>query len=350
MRSNSLTSAGAGKETEVFTFMEVCGTHTVAISRWGLRKILRENIRLISGPGCPVCVTSQADIDKTILLARKKNAIITTFGDMLRVPSRLGSLEREKAQGRDIRVVYSPLDALKMAEDNPHKKIVFLGVGFETTSPLIASVILTAKRKKIKNFFVLPLFKLIFPALEFLSKAKDLNIDGFICPGHVSVITGSKPYEVIAKKYKKPCVITGFEAEDIIEGIIKLVRQRKRKVSRVEIAYKRAVKSGGNTKAKELIKKVFKVNDSFWRGLGLIKKSGLVLREEFKRFSAEEEFKLREVKSSYELKGCICGEILKGKFKPSDCKLFGKVCTPQKPVGPCMVSSEGACSAYYKYE
>ncbi len=332
-----------------FTFMEVCGTHTMAISKFGIRRLLPQNIKLISGPGCPVCVTSQKDIDKAILLGRRKDIILASFGDMMRVPSTLGSLEREKAQGADIRVVYSPLDALKIAQANPSKKVIFIGVGFETTSPLVASVILEAKNKRVKNFFILSFFKLIFPALEFLAKAKDLNIDGFICPGHVSVITGSKPYEVIAKKYKKPCVITGFEASDIIKGIIKLVRQKRGGYSFVEIAYKRAVRPYGNPKARSLINEVFKVKDSYWRGLGFIKESGLELRKDFKEFSAEEEFKLEEPKSLKELPGCLCGEILKGKNKPPDCKFFGKECTPQRPLGPCMVSSEGTCSAYYKY-
>lgn len=328
--------------------MEVCGTHTMAIARAGIKKLLPEEVELVSGPGCPVCVTSQNDIDKAIAIARIPDVIMTTFGDMMRVPGSLGSLEGVKREGREIRIVYSCLDALNIAEKNPGKRVVFMGVGFETTSPTVAATILEAKRKGLSNFFVLANFKLLFPALGLIAKSKKLKIDGFICPGHVSVITGSVPYERIAGRYKKACVITGFEAPDILKGIERLIGQIKSKSFRAEIEYKRAVKSRGNEKARRTLDIVFEARDSEWRGLGLIKKSGLKLKEKYRAFDGEIEFKVKVIRVPSP-KGCICGDVLMGAKNPPDCKLFGKMCTPQSPIGPCMVSSEGTCAAYYKY-
>ena len=328
--------------------MEVCGTHTMAIARAGIKKLLPSEIELISGPGCPVCVTSQADIDRAIEISRIDNVIITTFGDMMRVPGTKTSFEDMKRDGADIRVVYSPLDALTISEDNPQKRVVFMGVGFETTSPTVAATIIEARKRGLRNFFVLSNFKVLFPALEALAGSSKLKVDGFICPGHVSVVTGTIPYAKIASHYKKPCVITGFDEIDIVKGIKRLVEQIKSHRYTTEIEYKRAVTKEGNIEARRVLDSVFEVKDSDWRGLGMIKESGLKLKDKYRQFDAEKEFKVKLPKAILP-KGCICGEVLQGIKGPRDCKLFGKVCTPRKPVGPCMVSSEGTCAAYYRY-
>lgn len=328
--------------------MEVCGTHTMAIARSGIREILPEEIELISGPGCPVCVTPQSEIDRAIEIAKKKDVILATFGDMMRVPGTKESLSDAKRDGADVRIVYSPLDALILARHIRNKSIVFMGIGFETTSPTIAATILKAKKEKVKNFSILSNFKVLFPALAALSESDKIKIDGFICPGHVSVITGISPYKDFVKRYKKPCVITGFEEVDIIRGITRLIDQIKNNKFKVEIEYKRAVKEKGNIKARRMIEKVFDFKDSEWRGLGKIKRSGLKLKTEYKNFDAEKIFKV-QLPKPIKRKGCICGEVLTGLKKPVDCKLFKGVCTPQSPVGPCMVSSEGTCAAHYKY-
>ncbi len=328
--------------------MEVCGTHTMAIARSGIKKLLPKEVELISGPGCPVCVTSQEDIDKALKIAGEENVIMTTFGDMMRVPGSSGSLDRMKTEGADVRVVYSSADALEIAEKNPSKRVVFMGVGFETTSPTVAATIIEAKKRGVKNFFVLSGFKVIFPALEAIAGSKELKVNGFICPGHVSVITGSAPYEPVVKKYVIPCVITGFEDNDIIKGVTRLVRQIKRGYACVEVEYKRAVKRSGNAKAKKLIKKVFEQADSVWRGIGKIERSGLKIKKKYEDLDAEKEFNVK-VKKSVLPKGCVCGKVLQGIKTPRECKLFGKKCTPRHPVGPCMVSSEGTCAAYFRY-
>lgn len=328
--------------------MEVCGTHTMAIAKAGIKGLLPDSIELVSGPGCPVCVTSQRDIDRAIEVSRIKGVIMATFGDMVRVPGTAGSLEDMKTQGYDVRVVYSCLDALNIAKNNPGKKVVFMGVGFETTSPTVASTILETKKQNIRNFFILSNFKIIFPALEAIAGSRDLAIDGFMCPGHVSVITGSAPYEKIAKRHKKPCVITGFDTIDILKGIEQLINQIKNRKHNVEIEYKRAVNKDGNKIARKILESVFEVSDSRWRGLGVIKKSGLKLRKEYRMFDGEREFKVK-VPKAQENRGCICGEVIQGIKSPRDCKLFKNTCTPQSPIGPCMVSSEGTCAACYKY-
>ena len=328
--------------------MEVCGTHTMAIAKAGIKKLLPTNIELVSGPGCPVCVTAESDIDRAVEVSRIKDVIMTTFGDMMRVPGRRGSLEDMKRQGYDVRVIYSSLDGLNIAKGNPEKKVVFMGIGFETTSPTIAATILEAKRKKVQNFFILSNFKLIFPALEALASSKKIKIDGFICPGHVSVITGSIPYEKVAKRYKKPSVITGFETIDILKGIERLINQIKNREYKVEIAYKRAVKKEGNRTARKILDSVFEAGDSEWRGLGIIKKSGLKLRKKYRDFDAKTKFKVK-IPKARKMRGCVCGEVIQGIKSSRDCKLFKKICTPQNPIGPCMVSSEGTCAAYYKY-
>ncbi|MGB3056852.1 MAG: hydrogenase formation protein HypD [Candidatus Omnitrophota bacterium] len=252
--------------------MEVCGTHTMAIARAGIKKLLPEEIELVSGPGCPVCVTSQRDIDRAVEIAGIKDVLMTTFGDMVRVPGSRSSFQDAAESGADVLVVYSCLDALRIAEENPSRRVVFMGVGFETTSPTAAATIMEAKKRKIRNFFLLSNFKVIFPALEAIAGSDKIQIDGFICPGHVSVITGSAPYERIAARYGKPCVITGFDEIDIIKGVKRLVDQVNKGDSKVEIEYKRAVKKKGNRKANKILQSVFEQGDSEWRGLGKIKK------------------------------------------------------------------------------
>jgi hydrogenase expression/formation protein HypD len=330
--------------------MEVCGTHTQAFRRFGLNSLLPGNIRLISGPGCPVCVSSSEFIDQAIELAKQNDTIILTFGDMLKVPGANSSLEQERAEGHDIRILYSPLASLKIAEDNPKKRVIFLGVGFETTSPTIGLTIKAADKAKIKNLYFLTSLKLIPPAMKALLKDKRLRIDGFICPGHVSAVIGTKPYAFIPESYKINCCVTGFEPLDMLEGIgilLKDINAKKRKVSN---QYRRVVKPEGNRSAKAVLKDVFVISDVNWRGLGVIPKSGLKINSRFIRFDARKILiKTKPKRTKPPEKGCCCGDILKGLILPKDCPLFGKRCLPNKPIGPCMVSSEGACNAHYRY-
>jgi hydrogenase expression/formation protein HypD len=328
--------------------MEVCGTHTVAIFKHGIRSVLPEGIRLLSGPGCPVCVTSIKDIDKAISIAMHPDVIFTTFGDMIRVPGSSRSLGEAKSEGADIRVVYSPLDCLKIALDNAKKKVVFFSAGFETTTPSVAGTISEAERQGIENFYIYSVNKLVPPALDALLQSDDVNIDGFILPGHVSTVIGTHPYEFIAEKYKKPCVVTGFGAEDILGGIAMILNQISECRSVVEIQYKSVVTESGNQKAVDFINRYFDPCDSYWRGIGILSLSGLKVKDEYKHRDAEILFKI-DVPDSVEPKGCQCGLVLRGIKMPLDCPLFGKVCTPDKPVGACMVSAEGSCAAYYKY-
>ena len=328
--------------------MEVCGTHTVSIFRHGIRSVIPSNIKLLSGPGCPVCVTPVEDIDRMLYIAKQPDVILTTFGDMMRVPGSDGSLYKAKAEGADIRMVYSPLDALKIGEQNENKKVVFFAVGFETTSPSISATIFEAERKGIQNFYIYPVHKLVPPALEVLVNTEELKLDGFILPGHVSTIIGSKVYEFIPSKYKKACVITGFDADDILQAIFMLLKQINENEPKVEIQYKDAVKPEGNPKAVEFINRYFEPCDSNWRGIGIIPKSGLKLKKEYSHRDAEFVFTIPEIQSK-EPKGCQCGLVLRGVKIPPECPLFAKICTPENPVGACMVSSEGSCAAYYKY-
>jgi len=328
--------------------MEVCGTHTVSIFRHGIRSLIPSNIKLLSGPGCPVCVTPVNDIDEILYIVKQPNVILTTFGDMMRVPGSDSSLYKAKAEGLDIRMVYSPLDALKIAENNSNKKIVFFSVGFETTSPSIAATLFEADRKKIENFYIYSVHKLVPPALELLVNTEKLKLDGFILPGHVSTIIGSKIYEFIPSKYKKACVITGFDADDILFSIMMLLKQIVDDNPKVEIQYRDAVSPDGNPKAVEFIYRYFEPCDSNWRGIGVIPMSGLKLKNEFAYRDAEKIFKIPVIRSK-EPKGCQCGLVLRGVKTPQECPLFAKICTPENPVGACMVSSEGSCAAYYKY-
>ncbi len=328
--------------------MEVCGTHTVAIFRHGIRDLLPEEIILLSGPGCPVCVTSVKDVDYAVAVSKDNDAVLTTFGDMMRVPGSRQSLFQAKAEGSDIRVVYSPLDALKLASDLPDKKIIFFATGFETTSPSIAGTLAEAEKSGIGNFYIYSVHKTVPPALKALLDSPDVNVDGFILPGHVSTVIGSRPYEFIAGKYRKPSVITGFDAEDILCGIAMLLAQIVAGRPEVAIQYTKVVRKEGNPRAVSLLKEFFTPSDAEWRGIGVIPESGLGLRTKYRH---------RDVRAILDIKIpdfasptiCSCGDVLRGVKMPPDCALFGKACTPEKPVGPCMVSSEGSCSAYYKY-
>lgn len=330
------------------TVMEVCGTHTVAIARSGLRELLPERIRLLSGPGCPVCVTDDQDIDRVIALARERGVILATFGDMMRVPGTQSSLLQEKGRGADVRVVYSPSDALKLAAENPDSEVVFLGVGFETTVPTVAVALEQAIRERLKNFSVYSLHKLVPPVMRALLEDPEVKIDAFINPGHVCTILGSEPFRFIAEEYGKPCVITGFETVDILEAILLIVRQHNEGRAVVEIQYRRAVRPEGNPVARSYIDRYFEPVNARWRGIGDVPESGLALREEYAAYDAQHRFTV-DVAPNQKRKGCSCGEVLKGLKLPYECALFGKACTPVHPVGPCMVSTEGSCAAYYRY-
>ena len=329
--------------------MEVCGTHTVAIFRHGIRDILPEGIKLLSGPGCPVCVTAIRDVDKALAIARWDGVILTTFGDMMRVPGSGKALFDAKAEGCDVRIVYSPLDSLKIAEESAERKVVFFATGFETTSPLVAGTLMEAERRGISNFYIYPVHKTVPPALGALLASGEVKVDGFILPGHVSTIIGSAPYDFIAQKYRRPSVITGFDAQDILTGVMMLLEQISSKRAEVEIQYTRIVKKEGNPRAVAVLQEYFEAEDAEWRGIGTIPGSGLRLKEKYRHRDIRTLFD-PVVSSAGEPPACSCGEVLKGIKIPSDCKLFGKACTPDKPVGACMVSSEGSCAAYYKYK
>jgi hydrogenase expression/formation protein HypD len=326
--------------------MEVCGTHTVAIARHGLRQALPEGVRLISGPGCPVCVTPQQQIDHFIALGRLDRVTLTTFGDMLRVPGSDRSLEQARAEGVDARIVYSPMDAVALAARLPERDIVFFGIGFETTAPAVALAITEAKRQRLPNFSVLCAHKLIPPAMLALLDS-EVKVDGFICPGHVSVIIGSDAYRPVARR-GKPCVVTGFEPADILRAIQLLLRQLAQGRADVESEYARAVRPEGNRRAQELLSQVFHVTNARWRGLGEIAHSGLAIAGEFAAFDAAVRFQVN-VPPAKEPLGCRCGDVLRGLIDPPECPLFGAGCTPAAPVGSCMVSTEGACQAHYRY-
>jgi hydrogenase expression/formation protein HypD len=334
--------------TGTMTFMEVCGTHTMSIYQYGIRSLLPPQVRLISGPGCPVCVTPVGYVDHAIAYARRPETIVTTFGDMLRVPGSTSSLMHERAKGADIRIVYSPLDAVNLAAGNPDKSVVLLGVGFETTAPTIAGSILTAAARGLENFFVLAAHKTMPMPMQVLSADPDLGIDGYICPAHVSAIIGADAYRFLARDYKVPCVATGFEPADVMHGVEMLVRQIVEGRSEVEIQYSRFVTWEGNVKAQGMLQDVFVPADASWRGVGVIPGSGLDIGAKYARFDAARAIPVA-VEEPREPKGCQCGEVLKGKVAPNQCPLFGKLCTPEAPVGACMVSSEGSCAAAYKY-
>ncbi|NWF77742.1 MAG: hydrogenase formation protein HypD [Chloroflexi bacterium] len=338
----------AQRSTKTIRLMEFCGGHTHAILRYGIRQLVPKTVEMKSGPGCPVCVTATADLDKAIALTHLPDVIITTFGDMIRVPGSYSSLQRSKAEGADVRIVYSTIDAVEIAKANPRKSVIFIGIGFETTAPTIAASILKAQQEKIENFYVLSLNKLTPPVMKALLDSDKVKLDGIICPGHVSVIIGSHPYEFIPRDYGVACVISGFEPLDILLGIDKLVEQIEKCEPKVEIAYRRGVKPEGNTKARQLMEEVFEIGEANWRGIGIVPESGLKIRRKYEQFDADKAFSVT-LKPPREPKGCRCGDVIRGAATPLECQLFKKVCTPESPVGPCMVSSEGACAAYYQY-
>jgi len=329
-------------------FMEFCGGHTVAILKYGIRQLISPTVEMLSGPGCPVCVTANADLDKAIALAHLPNVILTTFGDMMKVPGSRSSLQRARAEGADVRIMYSTLDALQVARNNPERPVIFLGIGFETTAPTIAASILQAEAQGIDNYFVFVLHKLTPPVTVALLALGEVKFDGIVGPGHVSTITGSRVWESLPRDHHMPCVISGFEPLDILQCIAMLVAQVERGEARVEIAYRRSVRPEGNRTALALMERVFESCDANWRGMGVVPNSGLKLRPAYGRFDAERVFAV-EPGPTEEPKGCACGEILRGIEIPPECPLFGKACTPAHPVGPCMVSAEGACAAHYRY-
>lgn len=342
-----LAELAAGIDRQV-QFMEVCGTHTVSIFRSGIRSMLPANLRLVSGPGCPVCVTAQRHIDAAIELSAVDDAIVATYGDMMRVPGRLGSLEKRRAEGARVQVINSARTALDLARKNPARPVVFLSVGFETTAPATAATLLEASRDGVENFSVLMCHKLVVPAMLALLEAEDVPLDGFLCPGHVSVIIGAQAYSPIVKQHHKPCVVAGFEAEQILGGLVGLVRQVIDQRTDLENVYSGVVSDEGNPVALDLLERVFAVADTPWRALGVIPGSGLELAPEFRKFDALERFGV-SLGEDEDHPACLCGEVIQGKATPSECGLFGSTCTPLEPIGPCMVSSEGTCAAWYKY-
>ncbi len=328
--------------------MEVCGTHTNSIFRHGIRSVLPENITLLSGPGCPVCVTAQKDIDAFVEFSRLDDVIVTTFGDLIRVPGSSSTLGKEKASGADVRIVYSLFDAVQIAKENKDKEVVFCAVGFETTIPTIAAGILGAISENLENFSIYSANKLTPPALAALMDTPGVVIDGFILPGHVSVITGTNAYRDTFEKYQIPSVISGFEPVDILNAVLMLIEQNEKGAPSLENAYPRAVSDTGNTKAQAIMAQVFELCDASWRGIGNIPSSGMTLKKEYQRFNAAQKFKM-DMPDVPEPAGCACGKILMGLKTPLECGLYKKKCTPMTPVGPCMVSNEGACAAFYKY-
>ncbi len=333
------------------TIMEICGTHTMAIARTGLKSLLPKSLRLISGPGCPVCVTDQSYVDQAVQLARgvgqASPPIIATYGDMVRVPGRSGSLAEARAAGATVKVVYSVDQAVDLAVRTPDREVVFLGVGFETTAPGTALAVLRARAEGIRNFSVLTAHKLVMPALRALLAMPQINVDGFLCPGHVSVILGYGVYEEIVNEHKRPCVVAGFDPQQIVDAVAEIVRQIRSGTPRSASVYP-SVSREGNRTALKMLQDVFQPADAIWRAVGVIPGSGLLLRDELAEYDAARRFKLPAAES-YEMPGCRCGLVITGQLAPRDCPMFGRACTPRDPLGPCMVSSEGACAAAYKY-
>jgi hydrogenase expression/formation protein HypD len=331
------------------TLMEVCGSHTMAVSRFGLRSLLPPGVRLVSGPGCPVCVTPVATIDRAIAVARQSGVTVTTFGDLVRVPGSTSSLERERAAGADVRVVYSTLDALAVARREPRRQVVFLGVGFETTAPTVAAALLSAAAESVTNFSVLSDHKVMPPPMRALMQAPDVRVRGFLCPGHVSTIIGSEAYAFLAEEFGASCVVAGFEPLDILQAVLLLLRQAAAGEARVENAYGRAVTPHGNRAAQALTRQAFVPTDAEWRGFGMIPGSGLAIAPALAAHDAARRFPV-EVPAAHDDPACRCAQVLRGVVLPPECPLFGVSCTPADPRGACMVSSEGTCAAYYRYE
>lgn len=347
--ARAIAEAIVARSTRPVRLMEFCGGHTHAILRFGIPDLLPPTVELLSGPGCPVCVTSAADLSRAIALAAIPGVILTTFGDMMRVPAdRHRSLARARAEGADVRIVYSPLDALEVARQNPGRTVVFLGVGFETTAPMVASAILAAEAEGIRNFAVFSTHKLTPPAMRAILDAGEVRLSGIIGPGHVTTVIGPEAWQFLPREYGVPCAVAGFEPLDILRAILALVEMLEAGHPGVANAYSRSVRAGGNPAALEATERVFEVAGAEWRGLGVLPASGLRIREEYASYDAERRFPV-EAQPAPEPPGCRCGDVLRGVLRPMECPLFARVCTPQNPVGPCMVSAEGACAAYYQY-
>jgi len=329
-------------------FMEFCGGHTHAILKYGLRRLLPQTIRLRSGPGCPVCVTAAADLDRAIALAQVPGVILTTFGDMVRVPGSRTSLQEARARGADVRIVYSPLDALLIAQENPERPVIFLGVGFETTAPGAAATILQAEAREVANFYLHSLHKLTLPAMRAILESDDVRLDGIIGPGHVTTVTGSDMWRPLPLDYGMPCAVAGFEPLDLLKAVACLVEMVEDGTPEVRNAYGRSVSAGGNRTAMQTMYRVLAPSDAEWRGLGTLAASGLTLRDEYAHRDALRMFPV-DIEPASEPRGCRCGDVLRGVVEPTDCPLFRTTCTPSNPLGPCMVSTEGACAAHYRY-
>ena len=348
IRDQAQALVQAGRTESPVRIMEVCGTHTVSLSRSGMRSLLGGELALISGPGCPVCVTDQSYMDLAVDLAISHPEVtIATYGDMVRVPGRAGSLADARAKGADVQVVYAAHQALAMAAEQPRRQVVFLGIGFETTAPATALAVRQAQKEGLKNFSVLTTHKLVLPAMEALCADPRTRIDGFLCPGHVSVIMGYELYRPIAQRYGKPCVVAGFEPPNIAAAIVGILGQLRDGRAATGSVYP-AASAKGNLTALAVLDEMFDVCDARWRALGTIPASGLRLKDAYAAFDAMRRFDLCEGES-YEMPGCQCGLVITGRSQPTDCPMFGRACTPRTPIGPCMVSSEGSCSAYFKY-
>ena len=338
----------AARSTRPANLMEFCGGHTHAAFKFGIRQLLPPTVKLLSGPGCPVCVTANADLDRAIAIARLPGVITTTFGDMLKVPGSRSSLQRARADGADVRIVYSTLDAVQIARQNPERRVVFLGVGFETTAPTVAAAVLQAEALGLSNFYVLSMHKLTPPATQAILRAGEVRLSGIIGPGHVTTIIGSYAWQFLPRDHGIPVAVAGFETLDIIRGVRSLVEQVESGRPGVVNTYSRSVRPEGNRTAIDVMYRVLEVSDAEWRGFGLVPDSGLSLRQEFARFDAARAFPVAPGPVR-EHKGCRCGEVLRGVVAPPECPLFRRACTPQNPIGPCMVSAEGACAAYFRY-
>ena len=350
MRSEEILRRINALPAQRVKLMEVCGTHTMSIARAGIKRLLPEGVELLSGPGCPVCVTPGEVMDAALELSGRENVTIAAYGDMLRVPGtrRGDDLAHRRARGADVRIVYSPMDALDMALAEPERQFVFLGVGFETTAPGTAAAVVEARRRETGNFTVFSMLKRVEPALRALIAAEGFDVDGFICPGHVAVITGAEEFAFLPEEYGLPAAVAGFEPEDILLAIYHLLDMLARGEPALVNDYGRAVSGGGNALAQEAMERVFTPRRDMWRGLGEIERSGLALRDEFADFDAERRFGIT-IHPTVETTPCRCGDVITGRICPADCPMFERVCTPDDPLGPCMVSSEGACAAAYKY-
>jgi hydrogenase expression/formation protein HypD len=347
-RAQDLARAIARAATRPWTIMEVCGGQTHTIVKYGIDRLLPPALELLHGPGCPVCVTPLEMIDRAHAIAARPDVVFCSFGDMLRVPGSRGDLLRQKAQGADVRIVYSPLDAVRLAAEHPAKQVVFFAIGFETTAPANAMAVWLARRDRIANFSLLVSHVLVPPAIAAIAEAPGNRVQAFLGPGHVCTVMGTAAYEEIARRHRVPIVVTGFEPVDLLEGVLRAVRQLEAGAHTVENQYARAVREGGNAAARGLIDEVFEVCDRAWRGIGVLPASGLALRAAYREHDAEVRFDVGDVRAA-EPCACISGEVLRGLKKPADCAAFGRACTPETPLGATMVSSEGACAAYYLY-